>query len=365
MPRLAALSALLLVCAPLLHGCTTVPTNSLRDSPATMRSIVGMPAARDERARYRSMFCEALQHSASSPSEPGCDELLWRLPGEMAPAEVTPPPVREGDSPRVLIVGGAFGDCFPPASTPFVDSVAQLRRAGVDIDYVEVSGRSSSELNAATIATRILSMPAADLHPLVLIGYSKGAADILQALAGYAEAAKRVSAVISVAGAVNGSPLATRYAGVYRRLLSHRRLAACPPGDDGVLTSLDVSRRLSWLETHPLPVNIKYYSIATFTTSRRLARALGHTYRLLAKIDARNDGQLLANDELIPGAALLGYANADHWAIAVNMEDEFPFLAHRAAGKHPFPQRVLITSLLRLVQEDLTSSTQPRPAAVP
>jgi hypothetical protein len=72
-------------------------------------------------------------------------------------------------------------------------------------------------------------------------------------------------------------------------------------------------------------------------------------------------------DEVIPGSALLGYANADHWAIALRMEDRFPFLVHRAQGKHFFPQYALLESILRLVQADLEASaaksTLPKPSS--
>jgi pimeloyl-ACP methyl ester carboxylesterase len=231
-----------------------------------------------------------------------------------------------------------------------------LKKRGVDIDYVPVSGRSTSELNSKTIAARIEEERSDVRAPLILVGYSKGAADILEALARYPQAAARVAAVISVAGAINGSPLASRYLGLYARLLDNLAFGACPPGDGGVLESFTRYRRLSWLGTNPIPMNIKYYSIGTFTTPSHLARALAYPQRQLSRIAARNDGQLLAQDQLIPGSQLLGYANADHWAIAVRMEDRFPFLAHRAVGKHPFPQDTLFEAILLFVQQDLTES---------
>ena len=43
---------------------------------------------------------------------------------------------------------------------------------------------------------------------LVLVGYSKGISDILDAVVAYPEIRSRVAAVVSVAGAVGGSPLA-------------------------------------------------------------------------------------------------------------------------------------------------------------
>lgn len=50
---------------------------------------------------------------------------------------------------------------------------------------------------------------------------------------------------------------------------------------------------------------------------------------------------------------MLGFVNADHWAVALWMEDAFPHLAHRPIGRHPFPQDALLESLLLFVQLDL------------
>ena len=41
------------------------------------------------------------------------------------------------------------------------------------------------------------------------------------------------------------------------------------------------------------------------------------------EIDPLNDGQLLFIDQLIPGSALLGYVNADHWTVAIPVEEKF------------------------------------------
>jgi hypothetical protein len=317
-----------------------------------MLSVIGTPAAVDERARYRGLFCEALGHIGSSQADGACDEFLWRLPDEPVANAPTHPLQSSDHRVQVLIVGGAFGDCFPPASTPFAESVKRLREEGFSIDYISVSGRSSAKLNSEVIAARIAGIPSEHGRPLILIGYSKGTVDILESLIGYPEAAGKVSAVVSIAGAVNGSPLSGRYARLYHAVFSKLALGSCPAGDGGVLNSLERSRRLTWLADHPLPTHIKYYSMAAFTTAPRLARALGYMQRQLSKIDPRNDGQLLAEDEVIPGSALLGYANADHWAVALRIEDKFPFLAHRAES-HPFPQHALLDSILLLVEEDL------------
>jgi hypothetical protein len=354
----------------LLAGCVATPSHRTLRLPALSLSVVGSGAVIDERAEFRAEFCDALQRSGAAARRGRCADYLWRLPDERPLARdwtaAHPGPLRA----RVLVVGGAF-DCFPPASTPFAGSVAELRSPDLSIDYVAVSGRSSSRANAAIIDARIEALDPQDDRPLILLGYSKGTVDILEALTRYPAIVHRVTAVVSVAGAVNGSALAERYRRLYDFWLEKRHLASCPRGDGGVLDSLTPTRRLSWLATHRLPKRIRYYSLATFVTPPGLARMLREPYRILSRIDARNDGQLLAYDEIIPGSILLGYANADHWAVATHLEDRFPFLAHRAIGRHPFPQRALLEALLRFVltsdarHHDLSPPTAPPRRAPP
>jgi len=48
------------------------------------------------------------------------------------------------------------------------------------------------------------------------------------------------------------------------------------------------------------------------------------SYDRLARLDPRNDGKLLAQDQVVAGGYLLGFANADHWAVAVPLEEALP-----------------------------------------
>ncbi len=74
---------------------------------------------------------------------------------------------------------------------------------------IRVDGLSGTETNARQIRDAILALPPEDQdRPLVLIGYSKGAPDILQAIVSYPELRERIVAVISAAGSIGGSPLA-------------------------------------------------------------------------------------------------------------------------------------------------------------
>ena len=56
---------------------------------------------------------------------------------------------------------------------------------------------------------------------LVLIGYSKGTPDVLEAIVNHPEIHARVAAVVSIAGAVGGSPLANEAEQYQADLLQH------------------------------------------------------------------------------------------------------------------------------------------------
>ena len=83
-----------------------------------------------------------------------------------------------------------------------------------------------------------------------------------------------------------------------------------------------------------------------------MARALVTSWELLLDDSRRNDGQLLPQDALIPNSTLLGYLNADHWAVAMHIEEEIGFLASRRDPGH-FPHTALLDAVLQVVGDDL------------
>jgi predicted alpha/beta hydrolase family esterase len=94
-----------------------------------------------------------------------------------------------------------------------------------------VSGRSSSDANAVYIAETIVNLNLAEDEKLVLVGHSKGAVDILHCLVNFPQAVRHVAAVVSVAGAINGSPMAFKlktiftlgWPGISCRVMQYRR----------------------------------------------------------------------------------------------------------------------------------------------
>jgi len=60
---------------------------------------------------------------------------------------------------------------------------------------------------------------------------------------------------------------------------------------------------------------------------------------------------------------LMGYLNADHWAIAVPFNRSHPFISSKFIDKNLFPREVLLEAIVRYVEEDLNSIQQIRTEA--
>jgi hypothetical protein len=307
------------------HGCGPALIPFENNVPAQALSYIGAPPVYDDRMRFRGIFCELLKDNRQRLDlKVGCDDYLWRLndePYALPMHKILPAHDSDLD---ILIVPGAFYDCFEDIGTPFQEGAERLREMGYHITVVNVSGLSSSPKNAEIIAEAVAKHNMGSSQRLVLLGYSKGTTDILHFLVAHPVLALSVRAVLSVSGAVNGSPLADRYSEAeYDNWFTGRFPGKCPPGDRGVLDSLSRTQQFRWLATHPLPEHVRYYSIASFTRYEDVQFPLRATYKLLETINPLNDGQLLSIDQLIPGSALLGYVNADHWTVAIPAEEKY------------------------------------------
>jgi hypothetical protein len=136
-------------------------------------------------------------------------------------------------------------------------------------------------------------------------------------------------------------------------LLQHFPDAECGPGDGGALESLKPEVRKRWLAIHSLPESIRYYSIITYPDTEQISSILQSCYNKVSQIDSRNDSQVIFYDQVIPGSVLMGYLNADHWAIAVPFNRTHHFLSTTFIDKNAFPREVLLEAIVRFVEEDL------------
>jgi len=355
-PRVVYKTILMLPVLFLLIACAGKPLNPwTTESPPLALVPVADAGVDDRRGRFREIFCEVLESRGEEwPDYRPCEEALVRVADE---PEGTGEPVDMGVNQQkvlALIVPGVGWECIEEW-LKIQDSVTSLLASfGFQAELLKVDGLSSSANNARQIRDKIAALHAEfDDNPILLIGYSKGAPDILQAIVEYPELRERVVAVISASGAIGGSPLAN--AADQKDLNIIRRFpgANCSQGDGGAIDSLRPATRRSWLARNPLPDDIAYYSLVTYPKPDRISSVLGSSYRKLSQVDARNDSQLIYYDQVIPGSTLLGFLNADHWAVAVPIARSHSFVGSTFVDKNDYPREAMVAAVLRFVSEDL------------
>lgn len=329
----------------LLGGALTLAAAQAMAAPAN--APAAQPGIADGRAAFRAVFCDLMQRD--HPRE-GCNDWLRRYPDEAAPAANAPAPSL-APAVNIVIVGGLFSECLPDGFT-FSDAALRLRAGGYRVSHAPVKGRSGADANAAIIRAHVARERAALPYlPLVIVAYSKGVADTMTALAAYPELADSVGAVIGVAGVVKGSHAADKAQRLYSATAGLLSYSRCPASDGGELRTLTHDYRRAWLATHRLPAAPLYFSIVALPAPERVSAVFSVFRRGLARIDPRNDGQMIYSDAILPHSELLGYANADHFAIAL------PIAGARLLGvnRNDFPRPQLIEAAVRVAQARLSA----------
>lgn len=346
-------SALLALGSAGLSGCVGLQappgSDALVPSPA---DLLTPSRLLDRRAAFAPVLAQALapEHAVSD----------WLHP---APA-LTPTPsarhrvdARRAAGASVLLVPGLFNDCLGTHAQPFANArgyadFADLGLAGMRC--VALPGRGSVAHNGALLAAEMrVEADRPEVQELVLIGYSKGVPDALHALAvlqaSGALPAQRLS-LVSVAGAVMGTPLASRFAELYDWLSPAARLLGCSAADGPELDDLRPEARARWWQAHALPPDLACYSVIAQRDPPQLPPALRPFGRLLAEQVGRNDGQLHTRDALLPRGEWLAEVRADHWGVALDMDAHpNPLVRAGAVQGAPFPRSALLRALLAWV----------------
>jgi len=348
----------------LIAALTVCSTQSVVPNTADDSTLDLLPAGRggieDGRGRFREIFCTVLEdHGRDLPNYKPCEEAFTRV-GEEPPA--TGAPVNLGPSGENFLVGlvpGLAWQCVRKWLDEDNSAPQHVARYGFDVRLFEVDGTSSSGNNARQIRDHIIALPPQEKNrPIILMGHSKGTVDILQAVVTYPEVRDRVVAVVSVAGAVGGSPLADNAKQSRVDMLTHVPGSGCETGDSGAIASLKPEVRKNWLENNPLPDTIRFYSVIAFPDPDHVSSGLKSAYRKIGKLDQRNDGQLIFYDQFIPASTLLAFTNADHWAMSTPVAHQLPIAQSTFANKNDYPQEVLLEAILRYVEEDLAAISQ-------
>ena len=343
-------------------ACASAPPSPYGEAAP---SLALGPDMVDQRGRFREVYCAILeQHGPELPDFRSCEEALTRI-GKEPPG--TGLPVELGQSNRRLVaavVPGVGWGCFSNWLDLQGTAATHVRRSGYDVVAIDVDALSSSSYNARQIRDAIMGMNQEGTDSrLVLVGYSKGTPDIFEAVVTYPEIRERIAAVVSVAGAVGGSPVADEVTQEKLELLKHWPGAECSEGDGGALESIRPATRQAWLAENTLPGEIPYYSLATCPQPDRISPVLKPTYKKLRKLDPRNDGMMLFDDQLVPGSTFLGCVNADHWAVSVPIARTHPNIAALFVDENDYPREALLEAVLRFIEEDLARASTGRDRA--
>jgi len=214
---------------------------------------------RDDRGRFREIYCAVLDdHGQELPDYRSCETALTRVGTKPEPSGQE---INLGASRQnylVAIVPGFGWECFEGWLQSENSVSNHLATFGYEVIQLKVDGLSGTENNARQINEQIASLPADKAgKPLILLGYSKGTPDILQAVVDYPELAEKVVEVISAAGAVGGSALANRAKQSQANILTKIPQSDCSEGDGGAVADMRPAIRKKWLAENTLPQNGK------------------------------------------------------------------------------------------------------------
>jgi pimeloyl-ACP methyl ester carboxylesterase len=341
-----------------LAGCAGSPLVPFStDTPPLVLVPATQAGVQDKRGRFREIYCAVLQARAGEvPDHRPCDDALTRLGTEPAG---TGQPVPLGMSSRRLVaavIPGIGWDCFAKWLQPPGTVNQHVSKYGYELRAIQVDALSSSAKNARQIRDAVMAMDLGAGAPrLVLVGYSKGTPDALEALVNHPEIRPRLAAVVSVAGAVGGSPLANDAEQYQADLLRHFPGATCDSGDGGGVADLRTGVRRSWLAQNPLPSGVPTYSLVTLPQPERISSILRGSNKKVSMVDGRNDSQVIFYDQVIPGSSLVGYLNADHWAIAVPIARVHDTVGSLFVTQNAYPREAMMEAVLRFVEEDLAA----------
>jgi hypothetical protein len=336
-----AVRALTTVAALFLFGCASKSLPPVKETmPPVVFATLGDADIKDLRHLYRAAVCGQLP-----PDSPPCEELILRFPNEAAAGS---PSIQTDikDHYQIAFVPGFFSDCLNGIFYPFTDVIADLTESGFVVHNLPTFGRASSAANAERLARQFAQL-GPDSKPFITVVYSKGLPDFLELLLRYPRTAQHIAAIISIAGAANGSPIADEHYAIYRDWLAGLPIPGCDRGTGEEVRDLRRDVRLEWWTQHRSAITVPIFSIVALPKADRVSPILKQTYEKLAGIDPRNDGLLLWYDTIVTRGYLLGYVNADHLAIAVPASQQLPALSF--LFKDDIPRTALVRAAIEVV----------------
>lgn len=299
----------------------------------------------DVSASFADTFCSVLkQHNPDTGTWGPCSQYI----GASGKDDLKLDPI--STNYRVLIVPGILSSCVSN-SPAFQEGQEALKLQGVDVELLQVPN-DSSESNAKLIAQYLREHSSAGGKKYILVGYSKGAPDIQVALADEPGVSSQVAAFVTVAGASGGSPVADLLPQVLDKYMKTVPLQGCQGDLSTGFKSLQRAARRAFLAAHPDPV-VPTFSLIARSDQNSTSKALLQTWRVLSSYGSAEDGQLLRDDAIVPGAKFLGAALADHFAVALPFDKSTDSAIRSGMDKSVYPRAALLEALIRFVAADL------------
>lgn len=297
----------------------------------------GLEALRDLRAPFRAAFCARVTAAE-------CATSLRAFNGESV---ASAPPAVDAGRYRVLFVPGFLASCFPGIHS-FGDVIEAARAQGFAAQALAVGGRDGVAANARTLAGQVARI-ADDGKRLVFVAHSKGALDTLAMLGENPDIAARTDAVVTIAGAVRGSPLADTLRAAYALTLAPWPFSGCERGVGDPLDDLSPAGAARLWHTMAGTMQVPVYSLVALPDLGAMSPAVVPTWLRLKATAGDNDGMVAVRDQVLPGGALLGVANADHIRVAI----PYPGSAYvMLISAQPFPRAALLFAALDTIAAD-------------
>ena len=120
--------------------------------------------------------------------------------------------------------------------------------------------------------------------------------------------------------------------------------------------SLQRQARQAFLTAHPTSP-VPTYSLIAKSDQSTTSKSLLQTWRVLSSYGSAEDGQLLRDDAIVPGAKYLGAALADHFAVALPFDKSPDASIRSGMDKTTYPRAALLESLVRFVTSDLDNQS--------
>lgn len=248
---------------------------------------------------------------------PGNTELAGRMRAALTSEQ--PMPVLQG--PRALhflFVGGFLNETIPGY---FVDNMAVVRdELGAEVSTLFPPSAGSLDVDAAMIRDEVGRISDSTKRAVVLVGHSKGGAGVVLAVLRYPEliTSGRVERVISIQGALHGSPLADGLVASLPMPLVHQAFQG--------LSTLTRVKAEAAFRASPMRDDLRdwyqdhVFYVRSAETTGQVSTELALSHAFVARYGSgRNDGLLLEEDMRLEGVGTdLGVLRGDHAALVVS-----------------------------------------------